>query len=156
YPYVAGATGLDAAMPPWVQEGGQEEWVRHLRDPAIRARVLVEMRAPSVEWESLYQLAGSAENVILLGFKNPALRQYTGKTLAAVAAARGESPEDTIIDLVIEDDSRVDTAYVLMNEDNIVRNMRWSHTMLGSDEGSYAPEGVFLESNPHPRAYGTF
>ncbi|UPT61964.1 MAG: D-aminoacylase [Hyphomonadaceae bacterium JAD_PAG50586_4] len=156
YPYVAGATGLDAAMPPWVQEGGHDAWVARLRDPQIRARVLAEMRAPTTDWESLYQLAGSAENVILIGFKNPALRIHTGQTLAQVAAARGASPEDTIIDLVIEDDHRVDTAYVLMSEENIERNLRWHHTMIGSDEGSYTPEEPFTQFNPHPRAYGSF
>jgi N-acyl-D-amino-acid deacylase len=156
YPYVAGATGLDAAMPPWVQEGGHEAWVARLRDPQIRARVLAEMRAPTADWESLYQLAGGAQNVILIGFKNPALRKYTGRTLADVAAELGATPEDTIIDLVIADDHRVDTAYVLMSEENIERNMRWPFTMIGSDEGSYTPEGVFLEFNPHPRAYGSF
>jgi N-acyl-D-amino-acid deacylase len=139
-----------------VQEGGHDAWVARLRDPQIRARVLAEMRASSADWESLYQLAGGAQNVILIGFKNPALRKYTGRTLAEVAAERGASPEDTIIDLVIEDDHRVDTAYVLMSEENIERNMRWPFTMIGSDEGSYTPEGVFREFNPHPRAYGSF
>lgn len=156
YPYLAGATGLDAAMPPWVQEGGHDAWVARLRDPQIRARVLAEMRQPTVGWESLYQLAGSPDNVILIGFKNPALRIYTGQTLAQVAAARGTSPEDTIIELVIEDDHRVDTAYVLMSEENIERNLRWPHTMIGSDEGSYTPEEPFTQFNPHPRAYGSF
>ncbi len=155
YTYNAGATGLDAAMPPWVQEGGHDAWVSRLRDPAIRARVLREMRAPD-GWESLYVLAGRPENVILIGFANPALRQYTGQTLAQVAAARRTSPEDTMIDLVIEDNSRVDTAYVLMSEENIEANLRWPYTMLGSDAGSLAPEGPFLQFNPHPRAYGNF
>jgi N-acyl-D-amino-acid deacylase len=154
YTYNAGATGLDAAMPPWVQEGGHDAWVARLRDPAIRARVIAEMRAPAVGWENLYQLAGGPENVILIGFKNPELRRYTGQTLAQVAAARGTSPEDTMIDLVIADDSRVDTAYVVMSEENIERNLRWPFTMLGSDEGSIAPEEPFLQYNPHPRAYG--
>ncbi|MGD9966856.1 MAG: amidohydrolase family protein [Hyphomonadaceae bacterium] len=156
YTYVAGATGLDAAMPPWVQEGGHDAWVARLRDPEIRARVLREMRAPAVGWESLYQLTRGPEDVILIGFRNPELRGYTGKTLAEVAAERGASPEDTIIDLVIADNSRVDTAYVLMSEDNLERNLRWPHTMLGSDAPSLAPEGAFLQFNPHPRAYGTF
>jgi N-acyl-D-amino-acid deacylase len=156
YTYNAGATGLDAAMPPWVQEGGHDAWVARLRDPAIRARVLAEMRAPTADWESLYQLAGGPENVILIGFKNPALRHFTGQTLAQVAAARGTSPEDTMIDLVIEDNHRVDTAYVLMSEENIERNLRWPYTMIGSDAGSMAPEGVFMQFSPHPRAYGTF
>ncbi|MEQ1490379.1 MAG: D-aminoacylase [Terricaulis sp.] len=154
YTYVAGATGLDAAMPPWVQEGGHDAWVARLRDPAIRARVLREMRAPATDWESLYRLVRGPEDVILIGFRNPALRQYTGQTLAQVAAARHTTPEDTIIDLVIEDNSRVDTAYVLMSEENLERNLRWPYTMLGSDAGSMAPEGAFLQFNPHPRSYG--
>lgn len=154
YTYVAGATGLDAAMPPWVQEGGHDAWVARLRDPAIRARVLREMRAPAEDWESLYRLTRGPQDVILIGFRDPALRQYTGQTLAQVAAARHTTPEDTIIDLVIEDNSRVDTAYVLMSEENLERNLRWPYTMLGSDAGSMAPEGAFLQFNPHPRSYG--
>jgi N-acyl-D-amino-acid deacylase len=109
-----------------------------------------------VGWENLYQLAGGPENVIMIGFKNPALRQYTGQTLAQVAAARGTSPEDTMIDLVIADNHRVDTAYVLMSEENIERNLRWPFTMIGSDAGSMAPEEPFTQFSPHPRAYGTF
>ncbi len=156
YTYTAGATGLYATMPPWVQEGGHDAWVARLKDPKIRKRVIAEMRAPAQGWESLYQLAGGAENVLLIGFKNEKLRPLTGKTLAEVAKARGTSPEDAIIDLVIEDDSRVDTAFFLMSEDNIRRNIAWPHLMFGSDEGAYSPEGVFLNSNAHPRAYGTF
>jgi N-acyl-D-amino-acid deacylase len=156
YTYLAGATGLDATMPPWVQEGGHDAWVARLRDPAIRARVLAEMRAPAEDWESLLRLTRGPQDVILIGFRNPELRHYTGQTLAQVAAARGTSPEDTIIDLVIADNSRVDTAYVLMSEDNLERNLRWPHTMLGSDAGSMAPEGAFLQFSPHPRSYGTF
>lgn len=156
YTYLAGATGLDAAMPPWVQEGGHDAWVARLRDPAIRARVLREMRAPAQGWESLYRLTRGPEDVILIGFRNPDLRGYTGQTLAQVAAARGTSPEDTIIDLVIADNSRVETAYVLMSEENLERNLRWPYTMLGSDAGSMAPEGAFLQFNPHPRSYGNF
>jgi N-acyl-D-amino-acid deacylase len=156
YTYLAGATGLDATMPPWVQEGGHDAWVARLRDPAIRARVLREMRAPATDWESLLRLTRGPQDVILIGFRNPELRGYTGKTLAEVAAERGTSPEDTIIDLVIADNSRVDTAYVLMSEENLERNLRWPFTMLGSDAGSMAPEGAFLQFNPHPRSYGNF
>jgi N-acyl-D-amino-acid deacylase len=156
YTYVAGATGLDAAMPPWVQEGGFDAWAARLRDPAIRARVLAEIRNPSGDWESLYSLVRGPEDVILIGFRNPELRHFTGQTLAQVAAARGQSPEDAIIDLVIEDGSRVDKAYVLMSEENLERNLRWPFTMLGSDADSQAPEGAFLVTNPHPRAYGNF
>lgn len=156
YTYTAGATGLYATMPPWVQEGGHDAWVARLKDPKIRKRVIGEMRAPAKGWENLYQLAGGAENVLLIGFKNEKLKPLTGKTLAEVARMRGVSPEDAIIDLVIEDDSRVDTAFFLMSEDNIRRNIAWPHLMFGSDEGAYSPEGVFLKSNAHPRAYGTF
>jgi N-acyl-D-amino-acid deacylase len=114
------------------------------------------MRAPSVGWDNTYRNAGSPENVILLGFDTPALKPLTGKTLAEVAGVRGTSPEDTMIDLVIEDGSRVDTAYFTMSEDNLIQNLKWGWTMLGSDAASMAPEGKFLERSTHPRAYGTF
>ncbi len=154
YTYTAGATGLYATMAPWVQAGGHDAWVARLKDPAIRKKVIEEMRAPAVGWENLYQLAGGAENVLLIAFKNDKLKPLTGKTLAEVAKMRGVSPEDAIIDLIIEDDSRVGAAFFLMSEENIKRNIAWPHTMFGSDEGAYAPEGVFLKSAAHPRAYG--
>jgi len=156
YTYTAGATGLDAAMPPWVQEGGHEAWVERLKDPATRALVIEEIRRPGEGWENLYQAAGGADGLLLLGFRNDALKPLTGKTLAEVAAMRGTSPEDTIIDLVIEDDSRVTTAYFIMSEENIVKKIAQPWMAFGSDAESMAPEGVFLKSNPHPRAYGTF
>ncbi|MGQ0814389.1 MAG: N-acyl-D-amino-acid deacylase family protein, partial [Gemmatimonadota bacterium] len=156
YTYPAGATGLDAAMPPWVQEGGLQEWKRRLRDPAIRARVLREMRTPTDEWESLYLLAGSPERVLVVAFKQDSLKYLTGKSLAEVAKLRGKSPEETAIELVIQDDSRVGTVYFLMSEDNITKQVALPWMSFGSDAGSLAPEGVFLKSNPHPRAYGTF
>jgi len=156
YTYTAGATGLDAAMPLWVQEGGHDAWVARLKQPDVRKRVIREMRAPAVGWESLYQAAGGPDKVILIAFKNAKLKPLTGKTLAEVCAMRGTSPEETMIDLVIEDDSRVGAAYFVMNEENIRRNIKWPWTAVGSDEASLAPEGVFLESNPHPRAYGCF
>ncbi len=156
YTYTAGATGLDAAMPLWVQQGGRDKWIERLRDPAIRARVLGEMRGKAVGWENLAQAAGTPDNILLIGFNNPALKPLTGKTLAQVAKMRGTSPEDTIIDLVIEDGSRVDTAYFLMSEDNLKKNIAWPWTMLGSDSASMAPEGRFLLKSTHPRAYGNF
>ncbi|MFM9865580.1 MAG: N-acyl-D-amino-acid deacylase family protein, partial [Micropepsaceae bacterium] len=156
YPYTAGATGLDAAMPLWVQEGGHDAWVARLKQPKIRARVIREMRAPPVGWENLYRAAGGPDKVILIAFKNRKLLPLTGKTLAEVSQMRGTSPEDTMIDLVIEDDSRVGTAYFVMDEANIHRNIAWPWTSVGSDAESLAPEGVFLEANPHPRAYGAF
>jgi N-acyl-D-amino-acid deacylase len=156
YTYPAGATGLDAAMPPWVQEGGLREWIRRLKDPAIRARVRREMSTPTNAWESLYLAAGSAERVLLVAFKQDALKPLTGKTLAEVAKMRGKSPEETAMDLVIEDDSRVGTVYFLMSEDNIRKQLKLPWVSLDSDAESLAPEGVFLKSNPHPRAYGNF
>jgi len=155
YNYTAGATGFDAAMPPWVQEGGVKAWIERLKDPAIRARVVDEMRHPA-KWESLYFAAGSPERVLLLGFKTDALKPLTGKTLAEVARQRGTSPEDTIVDLVIADGTRVEVAYFLMSEENVRRQIALPWMSFGSDAGSSAPEGVFLKSNPHPRAYGNF
>ncbi len=122
YVYTAGATGLDAAMPPWVQDGGLEAWIARLKDPKVRARVLGDMRDPNPAWENLYGAAG-ATGTLLLAFKNPALKPLTGKTLAEVARTRGVSPEDAAIDLVIEDGSRVGVAYFLMSEENIRREV---------------------------------
>jgi len=156
YTYTAGATGLDAAMPPWVQEGGYTEWAKRLRDPVVRARVLREMVTPTDAWESLYLAAGSPDNVRLVGFKNPKLKVYTGKTLAEVAKLRGTSPEETAMDLVSEDGSRVGTVYFMMSEENVRKQIRLPWVSFDSDAGSMAPEGVFLKSNPHPRAYGNF
>jgi N-acyl-D-amino-acid deacylase len=156
YTYTAGATGLDAAMPPWVQEGGLREWIRRLKDPAIRARVKREMTTPTTAWESLYLAAGSPEKVLLIAFKQDTLKPLTGKSLAEVARMRGTSPEETAMDLVIEDDSRVGTVYFVMAEENVGKQLALPWVSLGSDEASLAPEGVFLKSNPHPRAYGNF
>jgi len=156
YTYTAGATGLDAAMPSWVQEGGLEAWIARLRDPAVRKRVLAEMRNPHPDtWENLLAAAG-AENTVLLQFKNPALKNLTGKSLAQVARERGVSPEDAAIDLVIEDGSRVGIAYTLMSEENVRRMVALPWVSFDSDETGAAPEGVFLKSSPHPRAYGSF
>jgi N-acyl-D-amino-acid deacylase len=156
YTYTAGATGLDAAMPPWVQEGGLEEWRKRMQDPATRARVVQEMRTPSESWENLVMLAGSPERVLLVGFRSDKLKPLTGKTLGDVARMRGVSPEDAAIDLVIEDDSRIETIYFVISEDNIRKQIRQPWVTFGSDAGAPAPEGVFLQSHTHPRAYGNF
>lgn len=156
YLYTAGATGLDAAMPPWVQEGGLRAWIERLRDPAIRRRVAREMRTPTDEWESLYLLAGDPSQVLLVGFKQDSLKHLTGRSLADVAALYGTSPEETAMDLVIRDDSRVGTVYFLMDEENVKKQAALPWMSFDSDAGSMAPEGVFLKSNPHPRAYGNF
>ncbi|QCB54298.1 D-aminoacylase [Sphingopyxis sp. PAMC25046] len=155
YTYTAGATGLDAAMPTWVQAGGLEQWIERLKDPAIRARVAEEMKKPGSDWENLYFGAG-ADKMILSGFKNDALKPLTGKTLAEVAKMRGKSPEETAMDLVVEDGSRVGTVYFLMSEDNVRKQIRLPWMSFGSDAASQAPEGVFLKSGAHPRTYGNF
>ena len=155
YLYTAGATGLDAAMPPWVLDGGLEAWIERLRDAKMRARVIADMRDPKPPWENLYGAAG-AGGTLLLAFKNPQLKPLTGKTLAEVARMRGVSPEDAAIDLVVEDGSRVGVAYFLMSEDNIRREVVLPWVSFDSDEAAPAPEGVFLKSNNHPRAYGNF
>lgn len=156
YNYVAGATGLNAAMPPWVQEGGYAAWAQRLKDPQIRARVKAEMQTDAQDWENLYFSAGSADKLILVDFKNDSLKKYTGKTLAEVASLRGTDPEDTAIDLVIQDGSRVGTVYFLMSEENIRKQLQLPYISFGSDAGAIAPEGVFLQSSTHPRAYGNF
>lgn len=156
YTYPAGATGLDAAMPPAVQEGGLDAWVARLEDPAVRRRVAREMRTPTNAWENLYLAAGSPDRILLVEFRQDSLKYLTGKTLAEVAALRGTSPEETAMDLVVADHSRVGTVYFLMSEDNIRKQLQLPWVSLGSDAGSLATEGVFLESNPHPRAYGNF
>ncbi|WP_414903144.1 N-acyl-D-amino-acid deacylase family protein [Sphingomonas flavalba] len=153
YTYTAGATGLDAAMPTWVQAGGVEQWVARLKNPDIRARVVAEMKAPGNGWENLAYGAGPS-GMLLTGFKNPALKPLTGKTLAEVAASRGTTPEDTIVDLVIADGSRVDTIYFLMDEANVRKLVAQPWMSFGSDAEAQAPEGVFLQSSTHPRAYG--
>lgn len=155
YTYTAGATGLDAAMPPWVQEGGYDAWAERLRDPGIRARVIAAMQTDATDWENLLFLAGS-DGVILNDFKTEALRHLTGKTLQEAAQIRGQTPEETAVDLVIEDGSRVGAVYFLMSEENVRKQIQLPYMSFCSDAGSIAPEGRFLEYNPHPRAYGNF
>ena len=156
YTYVAGATGLDASMPPWVQEGGYEKWAERLKKPKIRKRVLKEMKTQTDKWENLMAAAGNSDNLLLVGFENDSLRHYTGKTLTEIAKIHGKSPEETAIDMVIADGSRVGTVYFLMSEENLKKQIALPYMSFGSDAASQAPEGVFLNSNAHPRAYGNF
>ena len=156
YTYTAGATGLYATMPPWVQEGGHDAWVTRLRDPRIRARVTEEMRRPAQGWENFLHAVESPAGILLASFKSERLKPLTGKTIADVMATRGCSAEDAIIDLVIEDDSRVGAIYFTISEENVRRQIALPWMSFGSDAASLAPEGVFLRSSPHPRAYGTF
>jgi N-acyl-D-amino-acid deacylase len=153
YTYAASSTGLDATMPGWVQEGGHRAWLERLRDPAVRARLRRELSATG---EQLGNEFLSAEKILLVGFRNPALRSLTGHTLADVAAQRGTSVEDTIMDLVVEDDSRVQCVFFTMSEDNVRRAVGLPWMSFCSDAGSLAAEGVFLETSTHPRAYGSF
>ena len=155
YTYIAGATGLDAHMPPWVQEGGYNKWVERLKDPDIRAQVKQEMTTDTDEWENLGYLAGP-DGVLFAGFKNPDLRQYIGKTLKEVADELGKHYADVAMDFVMRDGSRVDVVYFLMSEENVKKQIQLPHISFGSDAGSLAPEGDFLKYNPHPRAYGNF
>jgi N-acyl-D-amino-acid deacylase len=155
YTYTAGSTGLDAAMPPWVQEGGYKAWAKRLQDPNVRARVRKDMTTPQDIWENL-MLAAGAEGTLLVGFKNEALRPYAGKTLGEVAKLRGTSVQDTAMDLVVEDGSRVQVVYFLMSEDNVKRQIKLPWVSFGSDASSMATEGVFVKTSTHPRAYGNF
>jgi N-acyl-D-amino-acid deacylase len=155
YTYTAGATGLDGAMPPWVQAGGFEAWRARLQDAGIRARVAAEMHEPTDAWENMFELAG-AEKIKLLAFKNEALRPLTGKTLAEVAAERGTPPAETAMDLVVEDGTRVGAAYFTMSEDNLRRILALPWVSFCSDSDAPAAEGRFLQWSSHPRAYGSF
>lgn len=156
YTYPAGATGLDASIPPWALSGGYEALYKRIQDPATRQKIVAAINTPTNEWENLFLAAGSPDRVLLVGFKSDKLKPLTGKTLAEVATLRGKEPAETILDLMLEDQSRVGTIYFLMSEENISKQLRQPWVSLGSDEASQAPEGAFLKSNPHPRAYGNF
>lgn len=155
YTYTAGATGLDAAMPTWVQEGGLAEWRRKLQDPEIRKKVGKEMQTAQKDWENLC-LAAGPDKSLLIGFKQDSLKKYIGKTLTEVSEIRGTPWYETAMDLVIQDNSRVGVVYFMMSEENVKRQVALPYMAFGSDASSIAPEGVFLESNVHPRAYGNF
>ena len=156
YMYPAGSTGLNATIPPWVQEGGFEASLERMQDPAIRKRIASEMLEESEEWENMFLAPGSPDNILLVSFKSDALRPLTGKTVAAVAEMRGTSPQDTIMDLIVEDGSRIGTVYFTQSEDVVRKAIALPWVSFNSDAASLAPEGVFLNSNPHPRAYGSF
>ena len=155
YTYTAGSTGLDAHMPPWVQEGGYEAWAERLQNPAIRQQVIREMSTPTDDWENLGLSAGP-DGTLLVGFRNPALRRYQDMTLAEVAAEREQSAYEAAIDLVIEDGSRVQVVYFLMSEENVANGIALPWVSFASDAQSMAAEGEFLERSTHPRAYGNF
>jgi N-acyl-D-amino-acid deacylase len=156
YTYTAAGTGLDACLPPWTEDGGYPALFRRLRDPATRLKIAEQVRIDSAEWENLYLAAGSPERILLVGFKSEKLKPLTGKSLAEVAKMRGKDPIETLMDLIAEDESRIDAIYFLMSEENVKKELAKPWISFGSDEASQAPEGVFLKSNPHPRAYGNF
>lgn len=156
YTYTAAGTGLDACLPPWTEDGGYPALFKRLRDPATREKIAKEVKTPSNEWENLYLAAGSPDKILLVGFKSDKLKPLTGKSLAEAAKTRGKDPITTIMDLIAEDESRIDTIYFLMSEENVKKEMTKPWISFGSDEASQAWEGVFLKSNPHPRAYGNF
>ena len=156
YMYPAGGTGLDASLPPWVFDGGREAAYKRLQDPATRQKIAEAVRTPTNDWENLYSLAGSPDRLVLASFRNDSLKPLTGKTLGEVAKMRGKDPIETIMDLLLEDRSRVGTIYFLMSEDNIKKQLRQPWVSFGSDAASIATEGVFLRSAAHPRAYGNF
>jgi N-acyl-D-amino-acid deacylase len=143
-------------MPPWVHQGGDQARARRLKNPEMRKRIRREMTTPSEKWENIYLAVGSSDNILLAGFRNKNLSMFIGKTLAQAAAMRGTSAEETIMDLILEDNSRVDALFFYMSEENIRKKIALPWMSFGSDAEALAPEGVFLESNPHPRAYGTF
>src|SRR5213075_1991310 len=156
YTYTAGGTGLDASLPPWTEDGGYPALFKRRRDPATREKIKAQVQTPSDEWENMYLAAGGPEHILLSQFKSETLKPLTGKTLAEVAKTRGKDPIDTAMDLIAEDGSRIGTIYFMISEDNIKKELAKPWISFGSDEASQAPEGVFLKSNPHPRAYGNF
>jgi len=156
YTYTAGATGLNASLPPWTLDGGYDALFKRLEDPATREKIAMEVRTPTDKWENLYLAAGSPDRVLFIGFKNEKLKPLTGKTLAEVAKMRGKDPVETILDLILEDRSRVETVYFLMSEDNVRKQIKLPFMSFGSDAPSMATEGVFLRQSTHPRAYGNF
>src|SRR6184192_1662179 len=156
YTYTAAGTGLDACLPPWTEDGGYPALFKRLRDPATREKIAAEVSKDSDDWENLYIGAGSPDRILLFGFKSDKLKPLTGKSLAEVAKMRGKDPITTIMDLIAEDESRIGTIYFLMSEENVKKEFTKPWISFGSDEASQAPEGVFLKSNPHPRAYGNF
>src|SRR3954462_4598920 len=156
YTYTAAGTGLDACLPPWTEDGGYPELFKRLRDPATREKIKTEVQTPNDKWENLYLAAGSPDKILLVGFKSEKLKPLTGKTLAEVAKMRGKDPIDTAMDLIAEDESRIGTIYFLMSEENVKKEIVKPWVSFGSDEASQAPEGNFLKSNCHPRAYGNF
>ena len=156
YTYIAGATGMTASMPPSLQDGGFGKLWERLQDPSTRKEMIKAMKTNAADWENLYYGAGSPERVLLLGFRKNSLSKYIGKTLGEAAKMMNTTPEDAAIDLIIEDSSRVEVAYFMMDEENVKKQIALPWVSFGSDAGSMATEGNFLKQSTHPRAYGNF
>lgn len=156
YTYIAGSTGLTATMPPSLQAGGFGMLHKRLKDPEVRRQLITEMNTNTDKWENFYAACGSPEKILLVGFKQDSLKKFIGKNLAEIARLRSKSPEETAMDLILQDSTRVQTVYFMMDETNIKKQLVLPWVSFGSDEGSYSPEGVFIKSNCHPRAYGNF
>ena len=156
YSYIAGGTGLTATMPPTLQDGGFGKLRERLQDPIVRQQTIKDMNSKTDQWENFFYAVGTPENILVVGFKQDSLKKYIGKSLAAVAKMRGTSAEETAMDLIVQDSTRVECIFFLMDENNVKKQIAIPWLSFGSDEGSYEPAGVFLKSNPHPRAYGNF
>lgn len=156
YTYIAGGTGLTATMPPTLQDGGFGKLRERLQNPVIRQQTIKDMNSKTDSWENFYYAVGSPDKILVVGFKQDSLKKYIGKSLAEVASIRGKSPEETAMDLIVQDSTRVECIYFLMDENNVKKQIAIPWVSFGSDEGSYEPTGVFLRFNPHPRAYGNF
>ena len=156
YTYPAGSTGLDSTMPPWVEDGGFDACLRRLKDPATRTRIAAEMRVSSSDWENMFLEPGSPDKILLVGFKSEKLKPLTGKNLAEIAKMRGKSPEETVMDLIVEDESPIATIYFTQSEEHVRRKVALPWCSFCSDAESFGAEGVFLKSSVHPRAYGSF
>ena len=156
YTYLAGATRLTACLPPSLEDGGFGKLWQRLRDTVINAQMIKAMRSNPTEWENLYYAAGSADNVLLLSFRQDSLKKFTGKTLTEIAKIRGTSPEKTVLDLIVQDSSRIGAAFFLMSEENVKKEIVLPWISFGSDEGSYTIDTAILRSSVHPRAYGNF
>jgi N-acyl-D-amino-acid deacylase len=156
YTYIAGGTGLDACLPPWTEDGGYPELLKRLRDPEIRKKIAADVKVDTDKWENLYLAAGSPDRIIVGDFTSEKLKPLTNKSLAEIARIRGKDPIETIMDLLSENEKPIGATYFLMSEENVKKEIAKPWISFGSDEASQAPEGIFLKSTPHPRAYGTF
>ncbi len=156
YMYTAASTQLSAVVPPWAREGGRRDMIERFENPVVRAEIIREMERPDPDWENFFQMVASPDDITLVGFRSDGLQQFVGWSLAEVAELRGTAPSETVLDLITEDNSGISAVYHLMSEENVERQVQLPWMTFGSDGGSIAAEGVFLNNNPHPRAYGNF